>query len=67
MAPQAACEALEQLTLSRGAKDNVTVVVVRALDRAAAGLQVAQGVGSSTAAPPQPGWRPAGDEWHVDA
>jgi serine/threonine protein phosphatase PrpC len=26
--PQAACEALVQLTLDRGAKDNVTVIVV---------------------------------------
>lgn len=55
--PQQACEALVQLTLSRGAKDNVTVVVVRCLDR-----QAARGAG------PQPGYRAGGgDEWHVDA
>jgi serine/threonine protein phosphatase PrpC len=33
--PQAACDALVQLTLSRGAKDNVTVLVVRCHDNAA--------------------------------
>lgn len=33
--PQTACNALVQLTLSRGAKDNVTVLVVRCRDKAA--------------------------------
>ena len=56
--PQAACDALVQLTLSRGAKDNVTVVVVRCLDRMAAGREAPPAVGAS---------RPGGDEWHVDA
>ncbi len=55
--PQQACEALVQTTLSRGAKDNVTVVIVRCLDRQAA-----------YNAAPQPGHRASGgDEWHVDA
>ena len=34
MAPQAACDALVQLTLQRGARDNVTVLVVRCRARA---------------------------------
>lgn len=33
--PQAACDALVQLTLSRGARDNVTVLIVRCHERAA--------------------------------
>lgn len=35
--PQAACDALVQLTLQRGAKDNVTVLVVRCSDRSLSG------------------------------
>ncbi len=55
--PQGACDALVQLTLSRGARDNVTVVVVRCLDRQAAQYGAA----------PQ-GYRAADgrDEWHLD-
>ncbi|MBE0552318.1 MAG: serine/threonine-protein phosphatase [Rhodobacteraceae bacterium] len=57
MAPQQACDALVQTTLARGAKDNVTVVVVRAMDRQAAAL----------GAQPQGHRASGGDEWHVDA
>lgn len=57
--PQEACNALVQLTLQRGAKDNVTVVVVRCLDRQAA----------QYGAPPTAMRGDGGDqdEWHVDA
>lgn len=60
--PQEACNVLVQKTLERGAKDNVTVVVVRCLDRQAA----------QYGSPPS-GQRGSGgghdgrDEWHVDA
>lgn len=57
MTPQQACDALVQTTLARGAKDNVTVVVVRALDRQAATL----------GGQPQSYRASGGDEWHVDA
>lgn len=57
MAPQQACDALVQTTLARGAKDNVTVVVVRAMDRQAA----------APGAQPQGHRASGGDEWHVDA
>ena len=57
---QEACDALVELTLSRGAKDNVTVVVVRCRDRMTAQKS------------PQTGPAPLGyhagkdgDEWHV--
>lgn len=53
LAPQDACNALVKLTLERGAKDNVTVIVVRCQDR-----QLAQYGGAIR---PNSG----GDEWHV--
>ncbi len=61
--PQGASDALIELTLSRGARDNVTVVVVRCLDRQA-GLQSVESAGAQAAAgiPPAPGR----DEWHVE-
>lgn len=56
---QAACDALVALTLSRGAKDNVTVIVVRCRDRAAA--QQSPGT-----APAPLGYHAGNDdEWHV--
>jgi protein phosphatase len=59
MQPQEACDHLIALTLSRGARDNVTVMVVRCLDRQAA----QRGIGSTNARPVDPGH----DEWHVEA
>lgn len=47
--PQGACDALIELTLSRGARDNVTVVVVRCLDRQA--LQTAVPLDTATGYP----------------
>jgi protein phosphatase len=60
MGAQEACNALVALTLERGAKDNVTVLVVRCRDRAAA--QVAPGYGAV-----QQNYRPdhSADEWTV--
>lgn len=59
MAPQEACNHLIALTLSRGARDNVTVMVVRCMDR-----QVAYGgVGSTGSRSGDTGY----DEWHVEA
>jgi protein phosphatase len=55
LSPQAACDALVQLTLQRGAKDNVTVIVVRCTDKQAV----------QTGGPPKAA--SGGDEWHVDA
>jgi serine/threonine protein phosphatase PrpC len=56
--PQEACNVLVQHTLERGAKDNVTVVVVRCLDKQAAQY------GSP---PTGPRYHDEGrDEWHVD-
>jgi serine/threonine protein phosphatase PrpC len=51
LAPQAACDTLVRLTLSRGARDNVTVMVVRCSDRAAR---------------PASSARIDPDNWHVD-
>ncbi len=60
MGAQDACTALVALTLERGAKDNVTVLVVRCRDRASA--QVAPGYGAV-----QQNYRPdhSADEWTV--
>lgn len=59
MQPQEACNHLIALTLSRGARDNVTVMVVRCLDRQA---------GSFTAVPQGTQAGNTGyDEWHVEA
>ena len=59
MGAQEACDALVQLTLERGAKDNVTVLVVRCRDRAA--VQA----GSYGAAQQTDRTADAGDEWQV--
>jgi len=59
MAPQEACNHLIGLTLARGARDNVTVMVVRCLDRSAA-------FGSVITQPSRPG-ETGHDEWHVEA
>lgn len=57
--PQEACNLLVQTTLERGAKDNVTVIVVRCLDQ-----QLAQaGAGSGSGRAGAGGY----DEWHVGA
>ena len=55
---QGACDALVDMTLARGARDNVTVVVVRCRDR----LAVQSGAGAQGAAPLAPDAR---NEWHV--
>jgi len=56
---QEACNRLIDLTLSRGARDNVTVVVLRCLSqRAGPGAEPTPGAGYS-----HPGDR---DQWHVD-
>lgn len=60
MSPQDACNHLIALTLSRGARDNVTVLVVRCHDKTAGHGEVASGnLGSQ----PEIGR----DEWHVEA
>jgi len=61
MGAQDACNALIELTLSRGARDNVTVVVVRCQDQHAT-AQTDTGSGNW-------GNRPGNDhdEWHVEA
>jgi serine/threonine protein phosphatase PrpC len=58
---QQACEALVELTLSRGARDNVTVVVVRFLDRQGALYSAASGAGNQGH-----GSSSGADEWHVE-
>lgn len=60
LAPQEACNALVELTLSRGARDNVTVLVVSCHDRATGRAAVTSG---------NQGYRPDSgqDEWHVEA
>ncbi len=57
MDPQDACNHLISLTLARGARDNVTVMVVRCLDRRAA----------SETLVPQNARHTGRDEWHVEA
>lgn len=71
---QAACDALVQTTLERGAKDNVTVVVVRAHDRAAQNWQAqtraampTQSAPRQTTITPTAGRAGNRDEWHVDS
>ena len=59
MAPQEACNHLIALTLSRGARDNVTVVVVQCLDR-----QAAHDSANTHSAHPDTSGH---DEWHVEA
>jgi serine/threonine protein phosphatase PrpC len=59
MGAQAACDALVQLTLERGAKDNVTVIVVRCRER------VAAQAGPYDANQQTHRAADAGDEWQV--
>ncbi|MFT4150245.1 MAG: protein phosphatase 2C domain-containing protein [Paracoccaceae bacterium] len=56
---QGACEALIDLTLARGARDNVTVVIVRCRDRQGAHPGAVAGGAGHRAAPGR-------DEWHVE-
>ena len=60
MGAQEACDALVQLTLERGAKDNVTVLVVRCRDRAAVQASPHYGAAQQTHRTAV-----AGDEWQV--
>lgn len=64
-APQQACDQLVALTLSRGARDNVTVIVVRCLDRASAQPGPGTAAGAGVAAD---GYRPAAgpDDWNLE-
>lgn len=56
---QEACDRLIDLTLSRGARDNVTVVVLRCLpQRAGSGAERTPGAGYSQSG--------GADQWHVD-
>jgi serine/threonine protein phosphatase PrpC len=57
---QGACDALVEMTLARGAKDNVTVVVVRCRDR-----MLAQKTPQTSPAPLGYHAGKDGDEWHV--
>lgn len=58
MSAQKACEALVAMTLARGAKDNVTVVIVRCRDQTAVQAVATHGIA-------QPQYRPGdmADEW----
>jgi len=63
---QDACNALIELTLSRGARDNVTVVVVHCLDRQA-GQYDAGAISGSLGHSHGHGAGHGHDEWHVEA